>query len=264
MAISVTTKDRITIITIDRPAARNAVDPETSDQLFTAFLAFEADPAVDVAILTGDSTAFCAGFDLKVAAQKMPRTWVEKYRIPDDWQSPHKTPLPSPMGPARLMLSKPVIAAIEGGAVAGGMELALWCSLRVSSASAYFGIYCRRWGVPLIDGGTVRLPQIIGQGRANELILTGRTVHSDEALRIGLVNQITDDGLALMTAISLATSLQQFPRACMLSDYYNGQMSPQQLADGLRREWKNSSDLLESSVNGARKFTAGEGRAGRF
>ncbi len=264
MAISVTTIDRITTITIKRPEARNAVDPETSDQLFAAFLEFEADMSADVAILTGDSTAFCAGFDLKVATQQPPQKWLEKYHIPDDWRDPCKDPLPSPMGPARLMLSKPVIAAIEGAAVAGGMELALWCSLRIASASAFFGVFCRRWGVPLIDGGTVRLAQIVGLGRANELILTGRAIHADEALRIGLVNEITEDGQALLAAVSLAKSLLKFPRACMLADYHNGQMPPRQLADGLRREWQNSSVALKSSAEGASKFAAGAGRAGSF
>ncbi|MFT5005411.1 MAG: enoyl-CoA hydratase [Paracoccaceae bacterium] len=264
MSISIQTENRITTVSINRPHARNAVDPETATALFTAMLAFEGDENADVAVLTGDKTAFCAGFDLKTAAAGLNKSWLDRHAIPDDWVDPAQHPLPSPMGPARLMLSKPVIAAIEGPAVAGGMELAVWCDIRISAQSAYFGIFCRRWGVPLIDGGSFRLPEIVGTGRANDLILTGRPVHVDEALSIGLATQTCADGAALETALSYAHELLCYPQGCMRADRTSSQLAPLTLAGNLRREWKSAAIIMEDSIKGAARFTSGKGRGGDF
>jgi len=264
MPITVSTENRITTVAIARPGTRNAVDPETATDLFNAFLAFDADTCADIAILTGDSTAFCAGFDLKAAAAGMTADWLDRHAIAQDWDDPVGTPLPSPMGPARLMLSKPVIAAIEGPAVAGGMELALWCDIRIIGASAFFGVFCRRWGVPLIDGGTVRLPGIVGQGRANDLILTGRAVHADEAAAIGLANQVVADGMALKAAQDYATGLLKFPQACMLGDRNAARLPPKALATALTREWTSAAQIVGTAMNGAARFARGKGRGGGF
>ena len=198
-------RDDITIITINRPHARNAVDRDTAQALYDAFKEFEANDTQSVAILTGTDGAFCAGADLKaVAAGK-----GNISKVDGDL---------GPMGPTRLMLLKPVIAAIEGHAVAGGMELALWCDLRVISETARFGIFCRRFGVPLIDGGTIRLPRLIGQSRAMDLILTGREVGPDEAMAIGLANRRAPAGEALTAAVELARQIAAFPQTCMRGD----------------------------------------------
>jgi enoyl-CoA hydratase len=264
MTVRIATEGRIRIITIARPEARNAVDPATATALFEAFLAFEADVTADVAILTGEGQAFCAGFDLKAAAAGMDETWTTRHAIPEDWDNPVNQPLPSPMGPARLMLSKPVIAAIEGPAVAGGMELALWCDLRVMGQSAYFGVFCRRWGVPLIDGGTVRLPAIVGQGRASDLILTGRAVHAEEAAAIGLASQVVGDGAALSEARKLAESLLKFPQMCLRADRIAARPSPADMARALSREWQSAGLILSEAMTGASRFAAGKGRGGDF
>jgi enoyl-CoA hydratase len=264
MSITVTTAERITTIAIARPAARNAVDPATATALFAAFLDFDADPEADIAILTGDETAFCAGFDLKAAAAGMTGDWLAHHAIPDDWTDPVARPLPSPMGPARLMLSKPVIAAIEGPAVAGGTELALWCDVRIMGESAFFGIFCRRWGVPLIDGGTVRLGRIVGEGRATDLILTGRPVHGPEALAIGLANGVVPDGAALAAARDYAAQLLKYPQGCMLSDRDSARMQPADLAAALRREWRSAGIIMGDAIAGAGRFASGKGRGGDF
>lgn len=264
MTITVATANRITTIAIRRPGARNAVDPATATALFKAFLAFEADGQSDVAILTGDETAFCAGFDLKAAAAGMTSEWLARHAIPKNWVDPAAHPLPSPMGPARLMLSKPVIAAVEGPAVAGGMELALWCDIRIISQTAYFGVYCRRWGVPLIDGGTVRLGRIIGEGRANDLILTGRRVDASEALHIGLGNQMVAQGTALKAAKDYGAQLLGFPQGCLRGDRNSARLSPKALAKALRREWASSGVILSESLPGAARFASGKGRGGSF
>ena len=201
MTVLVDKDGPVTIVTIDRPARRNAVDPDTAMALRNVFVAFAADDDARVAILSGSEGHFCAGFDLNAVG-------TSRYD-PDG---------PGPMGPTRMLLEKPVIAAVEGHAVAGGLELALWCDLRVAAASAVFGVYCRRWGVPLIDGGTVRLPRIVGQGRALDMILTGRPVAADEALRIGLADRVVPDGEALGAAIELAKQIAAFPQICMNSD----------------------------------------------
>src|SRR6185436_3974905 len=204
--VAVETEGAITIVSIDRfTEARNAVDPETASLLRDAFLAFDRDESQSVAILTGRDGTFCAGFDLKVAAA---RTGT----------AIHDPDGPGPMGPTRHLLSKPVIAAVEGYAVAGGLELALWCDLRVASESAKFGVFCRRWGVPLIDGGTVRLPRLIGQSRALDMILTGREVGAGEAFEWGLANRLVPEGQALAGAKTLAEVIAKFPQVCMRSD----------------------------------------------
>nr|WP_319947123.1 crotonase/enoyl-CoA hydratase family protein [uncultured Shimia sp.] len=264
MSIQIETQGRIRIVTIDRLAARNAVDPDTAKALYEAFLAFETDQDVDVAILTGAGNTFCAGFDLKAAAGASGTDWIDAVRIPAGWQDAGKSPIPGPMGPSRLMLSKPVIAAIEGYAVAGGMELAAWCDMRVVGEGATFGVFCRRWGVPLIDGGTVRLPKLLGQGRANDLILTGRPVESAEALAIGMADRVVSKGQALGAALDLAQSLCAFPQDCMRADFLSARQSGEALAQALTREWQSYASFLSNGVDGAARFAAGKGRGGDF
>ena len=203
--VSTRAEGRVTVVTIQRPERRNAVDLPTARALFDAFKRFDADPAADVAVLTGAGDVFCAGADLKAIADGETRP------IEPDGEF-------GPMGPTRLVLGKPVIAAIEGPAVAGGLELALWCDLRIAARSAVFGVFNRRFGVPLIDLGTIRLPRIVGHGRALELILTGRPVGAEEALGIGLVNEVADDGQALDRALALARALSGFPQTAMRND----------------------------------------------
>ncbi|MBW8767853.1 MAG: crotonase/enoyl-CoA hydratase family protein, partial [Geodermatophilales bacterium] len=194
----------VTTVRLSRPAARNAVDGPTAAALADAFRAFDADPDAAVAVLHGEGGTFCAGADLRAVGTPMGN------RTEDDGDGP--------MGPTRLRLTKPVIAAIAGHAVAGGLELALWCDLRVADETAVFGVYCRRWGVPLIDGGTVRLPRLIGTGRAMDLVLTGRSVDATEALAIGLVNRVVPAGSVLETAQQLAAQLSGFPQTCLRED----------------------------------------------
>jgi enoyl-CoA hydratase len=239
----------ITIVTIDRPARRNAVDPDTAAALRDAFAAFAADEAARVAILTGSEGHFCAGFDLNAVG-------TSRYN-PDG---------PGPMGPTRMLLEKPVIAAVEGHAVAGGLELALWCDLRVAAASAIFGVYCRRWGVPLIDGGTVRLPRLVGLGRALDMILTGRPVAADEAQRIGLADRVVADGEALPAAIELARQIAAFPQLCMTSDRLSAYRQWDfDLEAALRHEaHAGVAPLRDGAAAGAKRFTEGTGRGGSF
>ncbi|MEA3030771.1 MAG: enoyl-CoA hydratase [Sphingomonadales bacterium] len=251
MSVRVETAGPVTTIIIDRPERRNAVDAETAQRLRDAFDAFEADEAALVAVLAGAGGHFCAGFDLKAFAEA-----GAEY---DPFGE-------GPMGPTRRLLAKPVLAAVEGYAVAGGMELALWCDLRIASESATFGIFCRRWGVPLIDGGTVRLPRIVGQGRALDLILTGRPVGAAEALAIGLVNRVVGIGDALAAAQALAAEIARFPALCMLTDRasaYAGWGAP--LGDALRAEAiAGAAPLSQGAREGAARFAAGRGRAGDF
>ena len=249
MSVIVDHDGPVTIVTIDRPARRNAVDPETALALRDAFAAFAADADARVAILTGSEGHFCAGFDLNA---------VGGSRYDPDG--------PGPMGPTRMLLEKPVIAAVEGHAVAGGLELALWCDLRVAAASAVFGVYCRRWGVPLIDGGTVRLPRIVGQGRALDMILTGRPVAADEALRIGLADRIVPDGEALVAAIVLAKQVAAFPQICMNSDRLSAYRQWDfDIESALAHEARAGVvPLREGAAAGAKRFTEGTGRGGSF
>ncbi|HBX77494.1 MAG TPA: crotonase/enoyl-CoA hydratase family protein [Acidimicrobiaceae bacterium] len=204
--VEVEVVDSVMVVTINRPEARNAVNRPAADQLVSAFGRFDSDDSLSVAILTGADGAFCAGADLKAVAS------ATGNRIDADMS------LDGPMGPTRMDLSKPVIAAIEGHAVAGGLELAIWCDLRVAASDATLGVYCRRWGVPLVDGGTVRLPRLIGHGRAMDLILTGRGVSAPEALAMGLVDRVVEPGSALASALDLAHQLAALPQRCLRSD----------------------------------------------
>lgn len=255
----------ITIVTIDRAEARNAVNPEMADAMFRAFVDFERDDTQKVAILAGVPGAFSAGFDLKWAATNVQDTWFADHDLDGSFDGSDDRPRKGPMGPTRLMLSKPVIAAISGPAVAGGMELALWCDLRVMEKSAYMGVYCRRWGVPLIDGGTVRLPRIVGHGRAMDLILTGRQVDADECHAIGLANYLCDDGEALQTALGIARDLTRFPQACMRADRMSAirqwSLAPEQ---ALAAEWRSVETFCQEGMAGAGRFASGKGRAGDF
>jgi enoyl-CoA hydratase len=253
MSVHVETDGPIAIVTIDRPEVRNAVDRPTADELRQAFEAFDADESMLVAILTGAGGTFCAGADLKGVA--------------DGRGNRVTTNGPGPMGPTRLLLDKPVIAAVEGHAVAGGLELALWCDLRVAARDAVFGVYCRRWGVPLVDGGTIRLPRLIGHSHALDLILTGRGVQGDEAASMGLANRLTEPGEALDEARALATSLAAFPPRCLRADrrssYDQWSLA---LPDALRRETELGLAVIESgeTVEGAARFVDGAGRHGAF
>ena len=254
MPVTIEHRNRVTIVTIDRPDVRNAVDGETSAALADAFRAFDADADHDVSVLTGAGGTFCAGADLKsIAAGRR--------------ANPVRAEGDGPMGPTRMLLSKPVIAAVEGYAVAGGLELAVWCDLRVAARDAVFGVFCRRWGVPLIDGGTVRLPRLIGHSHALDLILTGRGVSGDEALRMGLANRITEPGGALDGALALADELVAFPQFCLRQDRaasYAQWGLP--LEDALSVEYSYGVQVIESqdAREGAARFAAGAGRHGRY
>ncbi len=253
MAVRVERRGAVTVVILDRPEVRNAVDGEHAQALHHAFAAFDADPSANVAILHGAGGSFCAGADLKaVAAGEMP-IWP-----PGEGRGP--------MGPTRMQLRKPVIAAVEGHAVAGGLELALWCDLRIADPSAVFGVYSRRWGVPLIDGGTVRLPRLIGESRALELILTGRSVEAPEAAAIGLVNRVSTSGEVLSEALTLAERIASFPQTCLRQDRLSVYaQSPLTLEEALASEWEYGMvSLRTDSVAGAARFAAGRGRHGDF
>jgi enoyl-CoA hydratase len=240
-------------VIIDRPEVRNAVDAPTARRLADAFREFEADGSAAVDVLWGAGGTFCAGADLKAIAEDPARANVIE---PD-------VSLDGPMGPSRMALSKPVIAAVSGHAVAGGMELALWCDLRVVESDAVFGVYCRRWGVPLIDGGTVRLPRIVGLGRALDLILTGRPVGSEEALAIGLANRVVAPGEARAAAEALAREIAALPQACLRSDrrsVYDALGADELMA--LSQEFRHGQSVLAEAVRGAGRFAAGAGRHG--
>ncbi|MDP1795233.1 MAG: crotonase/enoyl-CoA hydratase family protein [Acidimicrobiales bacterium] len=251
-SVLVETDGPVTIITINRPHARNAVDRDTAGVLYDAFLAFDADETQYAAVLTGAEGTFCAGADLKAVAQGAgggrPRKDNE-----------------GPMGPTRLLLHKPVIAAVEGFAVAGGIELAVWCDLRVAAESATFGVYCRRWGVPLIDGGTIRLPRLIGQSHALDMILTGRGVGAEEALRIGLANRVVPDGQAREAAVALAKELAELPPNCLRADRLSVfEQWGLELDDAIEAEYAGGIDVIRSGETqaGAQRFASGAGRHG--
>lgn len=242
----------VTTVIINRPAVRNAVDNETAEALADAFRAFEADAAQKVAVLCGAGAAFCAGADLKAVASG---ERLKRYNVDGD----------GPMGPSRLALSKPVIAAVAGHAVAGGLELAIWCDLRVAAADATFGVYCRRWGVPLIDGGTVRLPRLIGGSRATDMILSGRSVDAAEAERIGLVNRICESGDARRVAVELAHQIAAFPQVCVRSDLASTHAQwGHDEADALMIEVELGLRTATSAEtrSGVARFVGGEGRHG--
>jgi enoyl-CoA hydratase len=251
MSVRVEIDGPITTVVIDRPDARNAVDGPTAAALVEAFRAFDADDSQSVAVLYGDGGTFCAGADLKAIGTERGN------QVTEDGDGP--------MGPTRMRLSKPVIAAIEGYAVAGGLELAAWCDLRVAAGDAVLGVFCRRWGVPLIDGGTVRLPRLIGTSRAMDLILTGRPVDAWEAERIGLVNRVVPVGQARVEAEALARSLADFPQECLRQDRLSvleqeGLVEAEAMAGELRRGLVS----LSASLDGVARFASGEGRHGQF
>jgi len=247
-------RDRVTTVTINRSEVRNAVDGETAALLAAAFREFDKDSGADVAVLTGAGGYFCAGADLKaVAAGKAANRMTPEGD--------------GPMGPSRMLLSKPVIAAVAGPAVAGGLELALWCDMRVMEESAVFGVYCRRWGVPLIDGGTVRLPRLIGHSRALDMILTGRAVGADEALQIGLTNRVVADGTSLAAAQALAAEIAAFPQQCMRSDRLSSYAQwGLDLEAAIANEFEGGVEVVKSgeTLAGASRFSSGAGRHGSF
>jgi enoyl-CoA hydratase len=241
------------IVTINRAEARNAVDQPTAQALAAAFRRFDADESALVAILTGADGFFCAGADLKAVATSRGN------RVTEDGDGP--------LGCTRMLLRKPVIAAVEGYAVAGGLELALWCDLRVAARDAVFGVYCRRFGVPLVDGGTIRLPRLIGMSRAMDMILTGRGVSGEEAVAMGLVNRMVEPGGALAAARELADQIAAFPQRCMRSDRmsaYEGWTMP--LPEALRNEYRHGIATVQSGETraGAARFASGVGRHGKF
>ncbi len=253
----------VTTVILDRPQARNAVDRPTAEALAAAFLAFERDEQASVAVLWGAGGTFCAGADLKAVATESgnrtvpPRTGDAFDPLAGD----------APMGPTRMQLSKPVIAAVSGYAVAGGLELALWCDLRVAEEGAVFGVFCRRWGVPLIDGGTIRLPRLIGQSRALDMVLTGRPVAAGEALAMGLANRVVANGAARQAAEALAREITKLPQTCLRSDRQSVyEQYGLDMPVALAREFTHGLGTLESGESraGAERFAKGKGRGGRF
>lgn len=267
MAVRVERDGWVTTVINDRPNVRNACDPETADALVSAFLAFEADEEARVAVFWGAGGAFCAGWDLRYAAALADRDSFQREIVEGLAFPPGSAPAPrGPMGPSRLELSKPVIAAIEGPAVAGGMELALWADLRVMAEGSYFGVYCRRWGIPLIDGGTVRLPRLVGQGRALEIILTGRKVPAEEAFAIGLCERLAPRGEARAVAEAMAAEIARFPQAALRADRRSvHETHGLTVREALKREWANGLDAHRAEgAAGAARFAAGKGRHGDF
>ena len=251
MSVRVERQGPVTTVTLSRPERRNAVDGPTAAALAGAFRAFDADDEAAVAVLYGEGGAFCAGADLKAVGSATGNV------VAEDGDGP--------MGPTRLRLSKPVIGAIAGHAVAGGLELALWCDLRVAEEDAVLGVFCRRWGVPLIDGGTVRLPRLIGASRALDLILTGRPVGAAEAERIGLVNRVVPRGEALPAAQELAAALAAFPQTCLREDRLSvleqaGLTEPEAMVN----EVAHGRRSLAEAASGLERFRAGAGRHGAF
>lgn len=253
MPVRVETQENVTTVILSRPERRNAVDRETAASLAEAFVRFEADETAKVAVLFGEGGNFCAGADLKAVSEG----GGNLVRVEGD----------GPMGPSRMRLSKPVIAAVAGYAVAGGLELAIWCDLRVAERSAIFGVFCRRWGVPLVDGGTVRLPRLVGQGRALDMILTGRPVAADEALRIGLADRVVDDGQARQEAERLARQIAAFPELCMRADRASAyEQWDLAYEAAMRNETLRGREVILSgeTVAGATRFAGGAGRHGAF
>ena len=254
MAVHIEKSGRVTTVIIDRPEARNAIDRDTAEGLAGAFRAFDSDAGADVAVLWGANGHFCAGADLKaLSAGKRPN------RVEEEGDGP--------LGPTRLLLSKPVIAAVSGYAVAGGFELALWCDLRVVEEDAQFGVFCRRWGVPLVDGGTVRLPRLIGLSRAMDLILTGRPVGAAEALQMGLANRVVPAGQSRAAAEALALQLTHFPQQCLRNDRLSAvEQFGLEMPQALLNETRIGLRTLASgeTLQGATRFAQGKGRGGSF
>jgi enoyl-CoA hydratase len=247
------TDGAVAVVTIDRPEVRNAVDGPTAAELAQAFRRFEADADLAVAVLTGAGGCFCAGADLAALAAGR----GNRVALGGD----------GPMGPTRMLLEKPVLAAVEGHAVAGGLELAAWCDLRIAARDAVFGVYCRRWGVPLVDGGTVRLARLLGHSHALDLILTGRGVSGEEALRMGLANRLVEPGRALAAAVELAGELARFPQRCLRSDRFSSYAQwDMGQSQALENETRLGLEVIRSgeTAEGARRFAAGAGRHGSF
>ncbi len=267
MTVEIEKEGHVWTIINNRPEARNAVDPETGDALVEAFLEFDRDDNARAAVFWGAGGAFCAGWDLKYASTLADREQfqdqlVDRLAFP---QGANAAPR-GPLGPSRLELSKPVVAAVEGPAVAGGMELALWCDIRVMAKSAYIGVYCRRWGIPLVDGGTVRLPRLVGVGKAMEITLTGRKVPAEECYGIGACEKVVPHGEARTAAEEMAHEISRFPQAAMLADrrsiYETHGLS---VRDGLRVEWSNGVNaILKEGAEGAARFASGLGRHGDY
>jgi enoyl-CoA hydratase len=254
MTVSIEKQGRVTTVIINRPEVRNAIDRATADALAEAFLAFDADTSSDVAVLWGAGGHFCAGADLKALAGGKPPNRVEEEGD-------------GPLGPTRMRLSKPVIAAVSGYAVAGGFELACWCDLRVVEDAAVLGVFCRRWGVPLVDGGTIRLPRLIGLSRAMDLILTGRPVQALEAQQMGLANRVVPTGDARAAAEALAAELVRFPQLCMRNDRLSAyEQFDLGMDEALRNEMRRGLETLGSgeTLQGATRFVSGRGRGGSF
>jgi enoyl-CoA hydratase len=262
------TDGEVAVVTINRPEVRNAVDDPTAAALVEAFRRFDADEGLAVAVLTGAGGTFCAGADLKAVAAGQGRRGArpgarlassEEWVISDDGDGP--------MGPSRMLLGKPVLAAVEGHAVAGGLELALWCDLRVAAMDAVFGVFCRRWGVPLVDLGTVRLPRLIGHSNAMDLILTGRGVSGEEALRMGLANRLVERGRARAAAVELAHQLARFPQRCLRADRLSAyEQWGMPFEQAMRNEFRRGAEVIRSgeTLAGAARFAAGAGRHGSF
>lgn len=254
MNIIVEKKEAITTILINRPEVKNAIDGITAQQLAKAFKDFETDKSALVAVLGGTSSTFCAGADLKA--------------LSGDGEPNKATPEgDGPLGPTRMLLSKPVIAAVSGYAVAGGLELALWSDLRVMERTATMGVFCRRWGVPLMDGGTVRLPRLIGMSRAMDLILTGRPVKAEEAYEIGLANRLVEDGKALEAAQALALEIAKFPQHCLRNDRLSAYQQWEFSIDAaIQKEfdWGMKTIKTQDTFQGAKRFAGGKGRHGSF
>jgi enoyl-CoA hydratase len=272
-AVEVRSHGHVTVVTLSRPDVRNAVDADTARQLYEAFVGFEADPQARVAVFHGAHGHFCAGWDLQAGARLAEEHTSAadmfsslNFSRADYLQQGQTVPGPQgPMGPSRLMLNKPVIAAVSGAAVAGGMELALWCDMRVMEDDAYFGVYCRRFGVPLIDGGTVRLPRLIGMGHAMDLILTGRKVEPAEALAMGLCNRVVPAGQGLQAALDLAEQLAGFPQQTMLADRASAYAQwDLDMPQALQQEWERGKQCIAHGLEGAARFSSGAGRHGKF
>lgn len=267
MTVRIEKSGSVWTIIHSRPEVRNAMDPASADALVDAFADFDRDKGAAVAVLWGEGRSFCAGWDLGYAAtladrDKFQSEIIEQLALPNG-----SGPAPrGPMGPTRLELNKPVIAAVEGPAVAGGMELAMWADIRVMAADAYFGVYCRRWGIPLIDGGTVRMPRLIGIGRAMEIILTGRKVAADEALRIGLCERVVPSGSARTAAEELAQEIARFPQAAVIADRRSVyEAHGLGVRDALKVEWHNGVDAhVKEGAAGAGRFASGLGRHGDY
>jgi enoyl-CoA hydratase len=264
MTVRIEKKGKVWTVIHSRPEARNAMDPESADALVDAFTRFDRDPDAAVAVLWGEGGAFCAGWDLKYCASLIEDP-AELHEI--DYPLDDRKAIPrGQLGTTRLEMDKPVIAAVAGPAVAGGFELALWCDVRVMEQSAYFGVYCRRWGVPLVDGGTVRLPRIVGMGRALEIILTGRKVAAEEALRIGACEHVVPEGKSREFAEAMAHEIARFPQTCVRADRRSAYMQQGLgLRDAMRKEWYNGFPaFVAEGAEGARRFASGKGRHGDF